>query len=162
MIVIIDDVLPEDKRIAVKDYFSSTPKEKATYWYGGTFNNFLTDNSPLSDLVKNAGKFVDIRNMVGCEYWWHYKTKPDWHVDMDEKLQIKTGKVSFPLCGIVYYPLIENLTNGKFVTDTEMITPKTNRMIITPPGIPHTVEDYNGTRVSVAVNIWDYVLEEFK
>ncbi len=162
MIVIIDDVLPEDKRIGVKDYFSSSPKVRTNHWHSGTFNNFLTDNSPLSDLVKYAARFIDIRNMVGCEYWGHYQSKPNWHIDIDEKLQIKTGEISLPLCVIVYYPIIENLVSGNFVTETEIIVPKTNRMLIMSPSIRHMVEDYSGVRMSVAVNIWDYVLEEFK
>lgn len=162
MIVVIDNVLPEDKRLAVKDYFSFQPKEATTYWHGGKINYFLEDNSPLSDLVKHAAKFIDVNNMVGSEYWTHYGTKPDWHVDKDEKKLAKTGEISLPLCVVVYYPIVENLLGGKFMTRTEVITPKTNRAIIMSSDIEHMVEDYSGNRMSVAVNIWDYVLEEFK
>lgn len=162
MIAVIDDVLPEDKRVAVKNYFSSSIEARKKQWYGGTYPEFLAGNSPLCDLVIKASKFIDTNNMVGCEYWGHYQSKPDWHIDTDEALKYKTNKINLPLCGIVYYPIAENLIGGKFMTETETVTPVTNRMLIMSPGIWHRVEDYSGLRMSVAVNIWDYILEEFK
>ncbi len=162
MIAVIDDALPEDKRLAVKDYFLAAQRTGDTYWQGGELNYFLADNSPLSDLIKHAAKFIDLNSMVGSEYWSHYGTKPEWHVDKDEKRFVATNEFSYPICSMVYYPIVENLVGGKFMTETEVITPKTNRMIIFSPGILHTVEEYSGTRLAVAVNPWDYILKEFK
>jgi hypothetical protein len=92
--------------------------------------------------------------MIGIEQWAHYGTKPDWHVDKDEVLLNRTGKVLLPICSIVFYAEVDQLTNGKFMTENMIITPKTNRLLAFAPGISHGVEDYTGTRLSVAINPW--------
>ena len=39
--------------------------------------------------------------------------------------------------------------------EDDIITPKTNRMIIFAAGARHYVEDFSGHRVSMLINPWD-------
>ena len=64
-----------------------------------------------------------------------------------------TGEIVCPLCSVVYYADV-NAVGGAFVTETASIKPVTNRMIVFSPGVLHGVEEYTGTRMSVAVNPW--------
>ena len=148
MLVVIDDVLDDAHREAVVGFFKQST---VSCWEQGSIKD---DQSPMTLLLKEAAKYFDLSNMVGSEYWAHYGTKPEWHVDKDEKRMDTTGELSCPICSIVYYGIIDNLKGGKFMTETESITPKTNRMVIFSAGILHTVEEYSGTRLSVAVNPW--------
>lgn len=151
MLVVIDDVLDDAHREAVVWFFKQSV---ASCWQQSSIESIKHDQSPMALLLKEAGKYFDLSNMVGSEYWAHYGTKPDWHVDKDEKRMDTTGELSCPICSIVYYGIVENLSGGKFMTETETILPKTNRAIIFSAGILHTVEEYTGSRLSVAVNPW--------
>ena len=151
MLIVIDDVLADTHREAIVMFFKQSA---APCWEQGSLESIKDDQSPMALLLKEASKYFDLSSMVGSEYWAHYGTKPDWHIDKDEKRINTTGELSCPICSIVYYGAIENLNGGKFMTETEAITPKTNRMVIFSAGILHTVEEYSGTRLSVAVNPW--------
>lgn len=151
MLVVIDDVLDDAHREAVVEFFKQSA---VACWQQGSIENIKYDQSPMALLLKEAAKYFDLSDMVGSEYWAHYGTKPDWHIDKDEKRMDTTRELSCPICSIVYYGVVENLNGGRFMTKTEAITPKTNRMVIFSAGILHTVEEYSGTRLSVAVNPW--------
>jgi hypothetical protein len=154
MLIIIDDVLDEERRNAVVGYFSESEEARSMKWEPSGVEELKTNESPMALLLKEAAKYFDLSSMVGSEYWAHYGTHPGWHVDRDEKLALATGDIKHPICSIVYYAKIESLAGGKFLTKTETITPKTNRMIMFSPGMEHSVEYYMGTRLSVAVNPW--------
>ena len=89
------------------------------------------------------------------EFWTRDNTKPpEWHQDKDEKLADE-GILKFPLCSIVYYSCVKSLLGGRLYVENDIITPKTNRMIIFAAGARHYVEDFSGHRVSMLINPWD-------
>lgn len=153
MLIVLDNVLDDEHRTAVVGFFTSGDEARATKWHWGGLANIKDDQSPLALLIKQAGRFFDLTSMVGCEYWAHYGTRPEWHVDKDEKLQEMTGDVVCPLCSIVYYADVDAV-GGAFQTKSISVKPVTNRMVVFSPGILHGVEEYTGTRLSVAVNPW--------
>jgi hypothetical protein len=153
MLIVLDNVLDDSRRSAVVDFFSSGAQARSMKWHQWTLADAQVDPSPMAVLVQHAAKFFDLASMVGCEYWSHYGTRPQWHVDKDEELKSATGEIACPLCSIVYYADVDAV-GGAFMTETVSIKPVTNRMIVFSPGILHGVEEYTGTRMSVAVNPW--------
>lgn len=153
MLIILDGVLDEPHRQAVVEYFARGDEERKMQWEPGGVERFKWDNSPMTLLLKHAAKHFDLSNMVGSEYWAHYGTRPDWHIDKDERLCETSGKIECPICSIVYYADIE-VTGGNFMTETATVKPITNRMIVFAPGLLHGVEPFTGKRLSVAVNPW--------
>ena len=71
----------------------------------------------------------------------------------------RDGVEKFPICSCVYYPEINVSLGGDLLFETMRIKPLTNRLVIFSPNMLHTVEDFMGNRLSVAVNPWDYKLE---
>ena len=76
---------------------------------------------------------------------------------MDEK-----GILSCPLCSIVYYPLVEDLRDGRLhlldenLQEDVIIVPKQNRLVALPTARRHFVEPFTrGRRVAFIVNPWD-------
>lgn len=153
MLAILDDVLDEKHRQAVIGFFTASEEARGIKWHPCVADELRSDQSPLALLLKKASNYFDLSSMVGSEYWAHYGTRPDWHVDKDEKLYEQSKVFKYPICSIVYYADI-NVVGGNFVTETSMIKPVTNRMLIFSPNLLHCVEPYTGTRLSVAVNPW--------
>lgn len=153
MLVVLDDVLDEPHRQAVVSYFARGDEERKMRWEPGGTEKLDGDNSPMALLLKRAAKFFDLSHMVGSEYWAHYGTRPDWHVDKDEKLYETSGNTAHPLCSLVYYADVD-VVGGDFMTETARVKPITNRMLVFAPGLLHGVEPFTGTRLSVAVNPW--------
>lgn len=156
MLIVLDDVLDEASRIALVNFFSSGHQARAIKWQSNTLSNLQTNQLPTGALIKIAAKFFDLTPMIGHECWAHYGTRPDWHIDKDEKLKKIFGEEVFPLCSIVYYADI-NVTGGEFMTESITVKPATNRLVLFSPGILHCVKEYTGTRLSVAINPWDKV-----
>lgn len=153
MLIVLDDVLDEAHRQAVVGYFARGDEERKMRWESGGAEKLEGDNSPMALLLKQAAKFFDLSRMVGSEYWAHYGTRPDWHVDKDEKLYEMSGNTEFPICSIVYYADVD-VIGGNFMTETATVKPITNRMVVFAPGLVHGVEPFTGTRLAVAVNPW--------
>jgi hypothetical protein len=158
MLIVVDNVLAEDARKVVVEYFSQSDTVRDSQWADAGWDV----DSPMAQIVANVSKFFDLSKMVGCEYWAHYGTRPEWHVDKDEELMRRAGELAMPLCSIVYYADVQNLVGGQFMTKTEMVTPVTNRILAFSPGVFHGVADYSGTRLSVAVNPWAQKPEGYK
>jgi hypothetical protein len=154
MLIVIDNVLDNAQRESVVMFFTQNLEARVIKWEPSKVDGLENNQSPIASLLTKAANYFNLSSMVGSEYWAHYGTKPNWHVDKDEERMNTTGELSFPICSIVYYGVIENLKGGRFMTETEIIMPKTNRMIVFSSGILHTVEEYSGTRLSVAVNPW--------
>jgi hypothetical protein len=161
MLIVLDNVLSEEDMVKMHVFFADNPNNRNMQWADGDIEAIKEAHSPLTQLVQVAGKYFDINDMCGIEFWSHYGTKPNWHKDRDEKLAATTGVDKYPLCSIVYYAHIENLIGGRFMTESEIIVPRNNRMLIFSPGILHTVEDYQGTRLSVSVNPWEQTPLEY-
>lgn len=157
MITVIDNVLTEEERIPVADYYRvKENSERGFQWFDKKINDGVNENHFISKLLNLAHKCISLNEMVGFETWSHYNVAPKWHYDKDEFIYQSTNKIVYPICSIVYYPLVEDLVGGKFLTKTESITPVTNRMLCFGPGIYHTVEEFTGTRITVAVSPWQY------
>lgn len=154
MLIVIDDFLPISKNKKAVDFFTTHDASRAQ-WFDGSLNEYLNGSSFISDCLKTVSKYYDLTSMIGCEMWCHYNTRTDWHYDKDEKLCQETGKIKAPLCSIVYYGAINNLIGGKFMTETISVMPKTNRLIIFSPNTHHSVEEYTGNRLAIALNPWN-------
>ena len=113
-------------------------------------------------LTKIVSQYCDLSKFSGYEFWMPHNTRPQqWHIDKDEKALDEKGIVSCPLCSIVYYPLVEDVTGGRLCLLDEdlgtdvVIVPKQNRLIVLPSGQRHYVEPFEGKRVSFIINPWD-------
>ena len=151
--MVVDDVMDADSLKVVQNFFIHD-EARQMRWVDGTFGELLDLQSPLSQILKAASRAFDLSGMAGIEQWAHYGTKPDWHVDKDEVLHKRTGKLACPICSIVFYADVDNLFGGGFMTRDMTVTPKTNRLVVFGPNVLHGVEAYHGTRMSVAVNPW--------
>ena len=110
-------------------------------------------------MVNVASNFYDLTTCKGYEFWSHNNTEPrGWHIDQDEQLNGTTGQTRFPLCSMVYYLKIDNLRGGKLHIEDDIITPKTNRLVIFPPAKFHGVNPFEGKRVSLLINPWSHPL----
>ena len=155
MLIVLDDVLDEAHRQAVVGFFSQSDEARAMKWEPGGVEKLNGNNSPMALLLKRAAEHFDLSLMVGSEYWAHYGTRPDWHIDKDEKLYQMSGNTECPICSIVYYADVD-VQGGEFMTETIQVAPVTNRMVAFAPGLLHGVAPYTGTRLSVAVNPWTH------
>jgi hypothetical protein len=154
MLIVIDDFLSEDKNKEVINFFT-THNASETQWFEGVLSHYLNSTSLIADCLKEVSKYYDLSSMIGCEMWCHNNTRPDWHYDKDEQLWQENKEMQTPLCSIVYYGNVNKLINGKFLTETISVTPKTNRLVIFSPNIYHTVEEYTGDRLSISINPWN-------
>lgn len=154
MLIVIDNFLSIDKNKEVVNFFTNHNASESR-WFEGTLPNYLNSTSLISDCLKEVSKYYDLSSMIGCEMWCHNNTRPDWHYDKDEKLCEETQEIKTPLCSIVYYANVNNLKDGRFLTETVAVTPKTNRLIMFSPNIYHTVEEYTGNRLAIALNPWN-------
>lgn len=140
--------------LAVVQRYFKEESSRQMRWVDGPLDELLGYKSAISKILSRAACMFDLSTMVGVEQWAHYGTKPNWHVDKDETLSERTGQLAYPLCSIVFYAEVTDLTGGRFMTEDMTVTPKTNRIVAFAPGILHGVEDFTGTRLSVAVNPW--------
>ncbi len=110
-------------------------------------------------MLNVAVSFFDLSTCKGYEFWSHNNTRPgDWHIDQDEQLSNITGQTRFPLCSMVYYVKVENMKGGNLHIEDDIITPKSNRLVIFSPKLNHFVEPFRGDRISLCVNPWDVKL----
>lgn len=123
-------------------------------WYN------LDTEHPCADiclhLINVARRYYNLDNCSGYEFWLHNNSRPSkWHIDKDERMKHEKGILSFPLCTMVYYIFLDNVTDGKLELRDVIIEPKNNRLIMFPSGIEHYVQPFSGKRVSLVVNPWD-------
>jgi hypothetical protein len=154
MLIVIDNVLSQEEQEKIQALFTLAPEARNMRWIDGAYDDVKNNPSPISKLLMLAGRTFDLSEMAGAEIWAHYGTRPDWHVDKDEKLYQMSGNLEHPICSIVYYAKVEELAGGMFMTETMNIMPVSNRAIIFAPKIMHGVQPYEGSRLSVAVNPW--------
>ena len=162
MIIILDDIIDlksnfqRDSMTVLDQLKQPNINEK---WYSldeqHPFDNFC------NSMIGVANQFINLDSCVGYEFWTQKNTRPSkWHQDKDEQLNGNKSILSFPLCSMVYYLIVENLEGGQLHVEDDIITPKTNRLVIFSPGKYHYVEPYTGTRISMLVNPWDRVLNK--
>ena len=150
MLVIVEDVLNEQQEKEIQGYCQFPVPFN---WKDFT----LSDAERLSDsavgsLLLSVSKFFDLSSMVGFEYWVNYNAGAGWHYDTDES----NSEGNFPICSIVYYPKVDLISGGHFITEQVSIKPKQNSLLCFSPGIYHCVEKFEGQRVSLAINPWSY------
>ncbi len=162
MIIILDDIIDlksnfqRDSMRVLDELNEPNINEK---WYSldeqHPFDNFC------NSMIGVANQFINLDSCVGYEFWTQKNTRPSkWHQDKDEQLNGNESILSFPLCSMVYYLIVENLEGGQLHVEDDIITPKTNRLVIFSPGKNHYVQPYTGTRISMLVNPWDRVLNK--
>jgi hypothetical protein len=153
-LIVQDDALSDQDRQGIYDLFNNNKKSKQSAWIDK--QDLPECLKPLKEL---AEKEFDISSAVGFELWTHFNTKPEWHYDKDEHLYNTTGELNTPLCSIAYYPYIDNVIGGNFITKDIAVKPMTNRVVVFSPGLYHNVEPYIGTRFSLLLNPWQYRLQ---
>ena len=154
MLIVIDNFLTIDKNKEVVNFFTNHNASESR-WFEGDLQQYLNGTCFISDCLKVVSKYYDLTNIIGCEMWCHNNTRPEWHYDKDEQLWQETKEMKTPLCSIVYYGMVNDLIGGKFITEDITVTPKTNRLIIFSPNTHHTVEEYTGNRLAIAINPWN-------
>ena len=161
MIYILDDVLEEDLRSSFLNhsYNDAEPNGLGDFWHNQKYDNLKYPYVKEILSICQWANCADLSSMVGYEMHHNYSDYETFHVDKDELLYEKTGEIKFPIVGIAYYPLIENLTGGTFyIEESVRVTPKTNRLIIFSSDLPHGVSPVlGGTRISVGINAWNKV-----
>lgn len=153
MLTVLDNVLDENSLRITQEHFEPIGNRNIR-WVSGTLELFTNKPSPIAKLLQSVARVFDITKMAGFEQWAHHGTKTGWHADKDEVFFTRTGGLRTPICSIVFYAKVDNLTGGSFRTEDICITPKTNRLVVFGPGIYHGVDDFSGVRVAVAINPW--------
>jgi hypothetical protein len=151
-IIIVDDYLKESLIVEVLDNLKNNNISET--WFDK--NQSHTYSLLCQTLLFESSKYYDLKNYSGYEFWTQNNTKPrTWHVDKDEYCHFNTGIYKFPICTVVFYLKVNNLSGGTLCLKDCNIVPKTNRLIIFSPGIWHNVEEFTGERVSIIINPWD-------
>lgn len=152
-LVVLDNVLPTREKLL----HLINNKLEASNWYDLNEDHVYKDFCLY--ILDIAGKYFNLSNAVGYEFWGHNGTKPaEWHYDKDETLYKTKNQLTFPLCSTVYYLEASNLKGGELLIGNDLVDlvigPKTNRLVIFAPGTYHTVKSYEGKRVSLLINPW--------
>ena len=149
--IVIDEVLDEN---SISNICNSLDKTNGDPFFYSMEDEHLFNNFCLS-MVNLASQYYDLTDAVGYEFWTRLNTCVEgWHRDKDERLFDEKKIISFPLCTIIYYPIVKDLKGGELLLMDDMVTPKTNRMVMLASGVPHNVNEFTGERVSMMVNPW--------
>jgi hypothetical protein len=148
--IVLDDVLDEETRIAVRDFSYGPALPQKWYDYGV---------SPIHEkIIDVARDYFDLSDTIGYEMWCNQRAV-GWHYDHDEVKSKENNTFVFPPVAIAYYAEVTNLEGGDFVSETHRITPITNRIIMFSPGLYHGVYPYSGIRKAISINPWSYKIE---
>ncbi len=163
MITILDDIVGnptfEDDCIQILENNKKNTNETNfnERWYSLDEEHIFKDF--CVQMVNVASNFFDLTSCIGYEFWSQNNTRPqNWHIDQDEQLVAKTNQTRFPLCSMVYYVKVNDLKGGKLHIEDDIITPKTNRLVIFSPQLNHCVVPFVGDRISLCVNPWSVKL----
>ena len=153
MVIILDNVINniDSVKVEIQDILKdeNINEEWCTFEKNHKFQDFCCK------FIDIASNFYDMSSCVGYEFWTHYNTRPrDWHIDKDEQLKMKTGRSRLPLCSMVYYAYVDKLRGGNLHVEDDIITPRSNRLVIFSPGKYHCVEPFLGKRITLCVNPW--------
>ena len=163
MITILDNIVGnstfESDCIQILENNTKNTNEKNfnERWYSFEEDHILRDF--CVQMIDVAGNFYDLTSCKGYEFWSQNNTRPqNWHIDQDEQLVAKTNQTRFPLCSMVYYVKVNDLKGGKLHIEDDIITPKTNRLVVFSPQLNHCVVPFVGDRISLCVNPWSVKL----
>jgi hypothetical protein len=162
--IIIDNVLLEDEiNFLVNEMGNfSLKKEESKDLRFSFIENYTIDsipNNPYQKLIEFAKNYFDLTDMVLYEYWFNNRSRTgDWHQDFNTELFHSSHEKKFPLCGIVFYPLVENVKGGELLTETGItIQPVRNRLILFSGNLSHYVKEFQGDRCSLSINPFDKI-----
>ena len=145
MIIVMDDVV--NNITTLQEFAQQNNKNQTEKWYSLDEDHLFVEF--CNRMIEIASHPFDLSSCVGYEFWTHNDTVPkDWHIDKDEQMQIKEGVTRFPLCSMVYYVEVNDLKGGKLHIEDDIITPRTNRLVIFSPGKYHCVEPFLGKRIT--------------
>lgn len=68
------------------------------------------------------------------------------------RLSSNENIIRYPLCSIIYYPHVRDLKGGRLLLEDDIITPKSNRLVLFAPSRYRNVEEFTGERIEVVVN----------
>ena len=162
MVIILDDVVNLNssfQRDIIDVFAGRRQKNFPEKWYSLDEDHIFKDL--CIQMITKANYYVNLTSCIGYEFWPQNNTSPSIrHQDKDELLKERTGEYSFPLCSLIYYPIVENLEGGQLHVDDAIITPKTNRLVMISSGMWHYVKEFTGTRISFLINTWDKTLNK--
>lgn len=150
--IVIDNVFsPHDLKFIQEEI----NQNNITYQWFDIIENHSHSNL-CNSLISIASQYFDISKIIGYEIWSHINSRPPggWHYDKDEIVFKQHSIHKFPICSIVYYPTIQNLTYGELLLEQDVINPKENRLVIFKPNLYHYVNEFYGIRHSVVLNLW--------
>tara|TARA_R110002012_G_scaffold190133_1_gene357692 strand:- start:1343 stop:1849 length:507 start_codon:yes stop_codon:yes gene_type:complete len=159
MITVIDDVFTKTQLEHFREKINYSIKNEPVYKKGEGWHSVYSkhDNEFMcSQLLAKVGKYFNLQNIQGYDYWTHTNTKPvEWHYDKDEIAYLE-GKDRYPVCSSVFYLEVCGLVNGKlqFKNGVE-VKPIENRLVIFSPRLYHGVEKFEGVRTSININPWN-------
>ena len=143
----LDNVFDKE---TVDEFDSLVPSNKVV-WHD---KSEISIYNKILDISKD---YFDLSNFAGYETWYNYKYTPDWHVD--KEMSITNNAINYtadlPICSIIYYPTIENLKGGEFLTRDITVIPKSNRLIMFSSNTYHKVNLFSGIRKALPVNPWN-------
>ena len=150
--IVLDNVLDQDSTTRLHESIDESTRNPFFYKLGQS--HFYDDFSYA--MLDVASHYFELKSCIGYEFWTRLnRCVGGWHRDKDEKLFDEQGIIKYTLCSIIYYPYIDNMKGGELLLESDVITPKTNRMVIFASGILHNVESFTGNRISMMVNAWD-------
>tara|TARA_R110000751_G_scaffold241647_2_gene342099 strand:- start:53 stop:550 length:498 start_codon:yes stop_codon:yes gene_type:complete len=150
---VIDNFLPKSKLIKITKEYKKLKKNSPVRW---------SEESYLKNIfLKEAAKIYSFSRFKGFEEWTQNNTQCNSHIDKDEGYFNRTGKLKFSICSVIFYIEIKDLKGGELILEKDTITPKTNRLVIFNPGIPHSVNSFKGIRRVLLINPWSYKPEIF-
>ena len=104
--VVIDDVFDLDTTTRLYKSVDNSTRNPFFYKLG---ESHFHDNFSYATLDV-ASHYFNLKTCIGYEFWTQKNTRPSkWHYDKDEQLKGNENVVSFPLCSMVYYLIVENL-----------------------------------------------------
>ena len=160
MVIILDDVVNLNssfQRDIINVFSERRQKNFPEKWYSLDEEHIFRDL--CIQMIEKSNYYVNLTSCIGYEFWTQNNTRPSTrHQDKDELLKERTGEYSFPLCSLIYYPLVENLQGGQLYLEDDIITPKTNRLVIISAGMWHCVQKFTGKRISFLINPWNKTL----
>lgn len=125
------------------------------------------------EIVKGIWKKLlgdKLSDYAGMEYWvtnGNPNGDVGKHVDRAEIIYTEKGIDLRPKYGAIYYPIEYDIKGGEFVVIeggmvTKVATPKMDRLVTLDVGnLTHYVERWEGHRVAIATNIWEFKPQDF-
>lgn len=110
-------------------------------------------------ILNYAKEFYNFSNVECIEMWTNVNNvTPILHTDHDMKYFMETQTERYPVCTVVFYPLIDLEGQGWLEVQDQIVRPATNRIVCFGPAIPHIVRPFTGKRVSIVYNPWTHNL----